>query len=49
MSKKQLLKEYSKTMLEAAQASSRRETIELYKKAQSIKTELQNEDPFHFS
>ena len=40
MTKTQLHQEYSKTMYEAAQASSRRETINLYKKARLIKKEL---------
>ncbi len=44
MAKKQLDKEYSKTMEEAAKASGRRETIELYKKARSIRKKLYGED-----
>ena len=45
MTKTQLHKEYSKTMHEAAEASGRRETIDLYKKARSIKKKLYGEDP----
>ena len=45
MTTKHLNKEYSKAMQEAAEASGRRETIELYKKARSIKKKLYGEDP----
>ena len=47
MTKTQLNKEYSKTMQEAAKASGRRETMELYKKARSIKKKLyENESDY---
>ncbi len=45
MSSKNLNEEFSKTMQEAAEASGRRETMELYKKARSIKKKLYSEDP----
>ncbi len=45
MTKTQLHKEYSKTMHEAAEASGRKETIELYKKARSIEKKLYGDDP----
>ncbi len=45
MTKTQLHDEYSRTMYEAAEASGRRETIELYKKARSIKKKLYGDDP----
>ena len=45
MSTKQLNKEYMQTMHEAAVALGRRETIELYKKARSIKKKLYQEHP----
>ncbi len=44
MKKPQLQKEYFKVMDEAARASSRRETIDLYKKARSIKKMLCGEE-----
>ena len=45
MTTKQLNKEYAETMHQAAEASGRRETLELYKKAKSIKKELYGDDP----
>ncbi len=45
MTTKHLNKEYSKTMQEAAEAPGRRETMELYKKARSIRKKLYSEDP----
>ena len=45
MTTKHLNKEYSKAMQEAAEASGRRETMELYKKARSIRKKLYSEDP----
>ena len=44
MTTKQLNKEYAKAMHEAAEALGRRETIELYKKARSIKKKLYEDD-----
>ena len=44
MTKKQLHEEYSKTMKEAQHASGRRETMDLFKKANSIKKRLYNAD-----
>ncbi len=40
MTKTQLHEEYSKTMKEAQHASGRRETMDLFKKANSIKKRL---------
>ncbi|WP_269622612.1 hypothetical protein [Prochlorococcus marinus] len=45
MTKTQLNTEYSKAMKEAAQALGRRETIELYKKANAIKKRLYRPEP----
>ncbi len=45
MTTKQLNKEYVQTMHEAAEALGRRETMELYKKARSIKKKLYGDDP----
>ncbi len=45
MSTKQLNKEYAKTMQEASQASGRRETMELYKKARLIRKKLFEIEP----
>ena len=42
MTKTQLHEEYSKVMQEAEEASGRRETMDLYKKANSIKKRLHN-------
>ena len=47
MTKTQLHEEYSKTMQEAEEASGRRETMDLYKKAKSIKKRLCNVDNLH--
>ena len=47
MSTKQLNNEYAKTMHEAAEALGRRETMELYKKARSIKKKLYAEELDH--
>ena len=44
MTTNQLNKEYSKTMQEAAEALGRRETMELYKKARSIRKKLYLQD-----
>ena len=44
MTKNQLHEEYSKTMQEAEKASGRRETMDLFKKANSIKKRLYNVD-----
>ena len=44
MTKTQLHEEYSKTMQEAEDASGRRETMDLFKKANSIKKRLYNVD-----
>ena len=44
MAKTQLHEEYSKTMQEAEDASGRRETMDLFKKANSIKQRLYNVD-----
>ena len=44
MTKNQLHEEYSKTMQEAEDASGRRETMDLFKKANSIKKRLYNVD-----
>ncbi len=44
MTTKRLNKEYAKTMHEAAKALGRRETMELYKKARSIKKKIHEED-----
>ncbi|AAP99668.1 putative protein family PM-22 [Prochlorococcus marinus str. LG] len=44
MTKTQLHEEYSKTMKEAQHASGRRETMDLFKKANSIKKRLYNVD-----
>ncbi|AAP99730.1 MULTISPECIES: hypothetical protein [Prochlorococcus] len=44
MTTRQLNKEYANTMLAAAEALGRRETMELYKKARSIKKKLHGED-----
>ena len=44
MTKTQLHEEYSKTMTEAQHASGRRETMDLFKKANSIKKRLYNVD-----
>ena len=44
MTKTQLHEEYSKTMKEAQHASGRRETIDLFKKANSIKKRFYNLD-----
>ncbi len=44
MTTKQLNKEYSKTMQQAAEAPGRRETMELYKKARSIRKKLYTEE-----
>ena len=50
MTTKQLNKEYAKTMLEAAEALGRRETMELYKKARSIKKRLyENEHDYYLT
>ena len=43
MTKTQLHEEYSKTMKEAVDASGRRETMDLVKKANSIKKRLYND------
>ena len=40
MTKTELKKEYAEVMLQADQASGRRETIDLYKEARSIKKKL---------
>ncbi len=45
MTTKDLNKEYADTMHQAAEASGRRETLELYKKARSIKKKLYGDDP----
>ncbi len=45
MTTKQLSKEYAKTMNEAAEAPGRRETLELYKKARSIKKKIYADKP----
>ena len=45
MTPKQLKKEYADTMNEAAEAYGRRETLELYKKARSIKKKLYGDEP----
>ncbi|KGG14485.1 MULTISPECIES: hypothetical protein [unclassified Prochlorococcus] len=45
MTTKQLNKEYVQTMNEAAEALGRRETMELYKKARSIKKKLYGDEP----
>ncbi len=47
MTTKQLNKEYKDTMHQAAEASGRRETLELYKKARSIKKKLYADEPEH--
>ncbi len=44
MTKTQLHEEYSKTMQEAEEASGRRETMDLFKKANSIKKRLYNNE-----
>ena len=44
MTTKRLDKEYFKALQEAAAAPGRRETMELYKKARSIKKRLYSED-----
>ena len=45
MTKTELKKEYAEVMLQADQASGRRETMDLYKEARSIKKKLHEEDP----
>ena len=45
MTTKQFKKEYADIMHQAAEASGRRETLELYKKARSIKKKLCCDDP----
>ena len=45
MPTKQLNNEYSKTMQEAAKAYGRRETMELYKKARSIRKTIYEVEP----
>ena len=45
MTTKQLNKEYADTMHKAAKAPGRRETLELYKKARSIKKKLYENEP----
>ncbi len=47
MTKTQLHEEYSKAMQEAQHASGRRETMDLFKKANSIKKRLCNVDNLH--
>ena len=47
MTTKQLNKEYAETMQEAAQASGRRETIDLYKKARSIRKKMHDIEPVY--
>ncbi len=44
MTTNQLTTEYSKIMQEAAEAPGRRETIELYKKARSIRKKLHKKE-----
>ena len=44
MTKTQLHEKYSKTMQEAEEASGRRETMDLFKKANSIKKRLYNNE-----
>ena len=44
MTKTQLHEEYSKTMKDAQDASGRRDTMDLFKKANSIKKRLYNTD-----
>ena len=45
MTSQQLNKEYADTMHQAAEASGRRETLELYKKARAIKKKLYGDEP----
>ncbi len=45
MTTTKLNKEYEKIMHEAAKASGRRETLELYKKARVIKKKLYGDEP----
>ena len=47
MTKTELTKEYADVMLQADQASGRRETMDLYKKARSIKKKLSGDEPRH--
>ncbi len=45
MNPQELNKEYADTMHQAAEASGRRETLELYKKARSIRKKLYGNKP----
>ena len=45
MTKTELKKEYADVMLQADQASGRRETMDLYKKARIIKKKLYGDAP----
>ena len=44
MTKTELKKEYAEVMLQADQASGRRETMDLYKEARSIKKKLSGDE-----
>ena len=44
MTKTELKREYAKKMLQADQASGRRETMDLYKEARSIKKKLSGDE-----
>ncbi len=46
MTQSQLNREYSQMMTKAAEAVGRRETMELYKQARSIKKKLHNKKDF---